>query len=825
MNRVADDLLYAARGFAKNPGFTLAAVLSLAIGIGATTAIFSVLSALLLHPLPYKDAQRLVILWNRSPGLNIAQDWFSPAQYFDIKNGHGGFEDVAIAIGRNDNLTGDGEPERIGTIHVSSNLLEMLGARPAVGRLFVKEEDLAGAAATALLSYGTWQRRYGGDPQVIGKSIAINGKPYTVVGVTGANFSLPREVLPTLGRAEDAEILLPLPLDSSAAQQRGHEDYNVMGKLKPGVSVQQAQAEMDALTAGLRRDYPKFYPPNGGLTFGIVPLEEQVVGDARRSVLILMGAVSFVLLIACANVTNLLLSRALARQREMAIRSALGAGRAQIVQQLLTESLLLGLLSGALGVTLSVFGVRMIHLLGTNSVPRLQDISVNGEVLGFTLLVSLLSGIVFGLAPALRASRLDLRGALTDASHGSSGAGAVWGRGNSMRRLLVVSELALSVVLLIGAGLLIRSFASLQNVAPGFNPKNVLTLELMMRGRKYNDATSVKQAYLQIWERLEQLPGVSAAGGASSLPMSEMYAWGPINIEGRVPQPGENFINADQRVAGGHFFEAMQIPLRRGRLFNEFDTDKSVRVAIIDEHMADQLWPGGDPLGKRFRFGGIDASDSGDPWFTIVGVVGRVKQYTLDEDSRIALYLPMTQSPSREFNIAVRGAGDPAALAPAVKNAIHQVDAELPLYNVCSMTARVEESLARRRFSMLLLTVFAGFALVLATVGIYGVLAFLVRQGTREIGIRMSLGATQGGILRLIVGRGLNIAVYGVGIGLVGALLLTRFLQSVLFGVRATDPLTFVGIAALLILVAVAASYVPARRAARIDPMVTLRNE
>ena len=822
MKRLADDLRYAARGFAKNPGFTLTAVLSLAIGIGATTAIFSVLSALLLHPLPYQDAERLVILWNRSPGLNITQDWFSTAQYFDIKKGHSGFEEVAIAIGGNDNLTGDGEPERIGTIHVSSNLLAMLGAKPAIGRLFVKEEDAAGAAGTAVLSYGTWQRRYGGDAKIVGKSIAINGKPYSVVGVTAASFSLPREVLPTLGRAEGGEILLPLPLDAAAAQQRGHEDYNVIGKLKRGVAVQQAQAEMDALTTRLRRDYPKFYPPNGGLTFAIVPLGEQVVGDARRSMLILMGAVSFVLLIACANVTSLLLSRALARQREIAIRTALGAERWQIVRQLLTESLALGLLGGALGVILSVFSVRLIQLLGTNSVPRLQSIAVNGEVLGFTLLISLLSGIAFGLAPALRASRLDLRGALTDASHGSSGAGAVWGRGNNMRRLLVVSELALSVVLLIGAGLLIRSFASLQNVAPGFNPKNVMTLELMMRGRKYGDAKSVKQAYLQIWERLERLPGVSAAGGVSSLPMSEMYAWGPINIEGRVPQPGETFINADQRVAGGHYFEAMQIPLRSGRLFNEFDTETNPAVAVIDEHMASELWPNADPLGKRFRFGGIDSSDK---WITIVGVVGRVKQYTLDEDSRIALYLPMTQYPSRQFNIVARSAGDPAALTSAITREIRAVDADLPVYHARSMTERVDESLARRRFSMWLLTLFAGCALVLATVGIYGVLAFLVRQGTREIGIRMSLGATQSGILRLIVGRGLRIAVDGVGIGLVGAFLLTRFLETVLFGVRTTDPLTFGGIAALLIAVSVAASYVPARRAARIDPMVTLRNE
>lgn len=823
MKQFLDDLLYAARGFAKNPGFALTAFVSLGIGIGATTAIYSVLSALLLHPLPYKDAQRLVILWNRSPGLGITQDWFSTAQYFDIKNGRSGFEDVAIAIGRNDNLTDGGEPEQIGTIRVSSNLLEMLGARPAIGRLFVKEDDIPETAGSAVLGYGTWQRRYGGDPKVLGRTIAINGKPCVVVGVTSPAFSLPHEVLPTLGRAEDGEILLPLPMKADAAQQRGHEDYNVVGKLKRGVSLEQAQAEMDALTAGLRRDHPNNYPPNGGLTFSIVQLEEQVVGNVRRAVLILMGAVSFVLLIACANVTNLLLSRALARQREIAIRTALGAERGRIVRQLLTESALLGLAGGLLGVALAMISVQMIHWLGSASVPRLRSISVNGEVLLFTMGVSLLSSLVFGLAPALRASRLDVRGALTEASHGSSGAGALWGRGTSMRKLLVVFELALSVVLLIGAGLLIRSFAQLQSVAPGFNPTNVLTLELMMNGRKYPDGKSVKLAYKQVFERLAQIPGVLASGGTSSIPMSEMYAWGPIQIEGRVPPPGEKFINADERVIGGGYFETMQIPLRQGRLFNAFDTDEGQRVAVIDDHMAMEFWPNGDALGKHIRLG--DDPDSSAPWVAIVGIVGRVKQYTLDEDSRIALYLPISQYAAREMNLVARSAGSASALTSAINKEIHAVDPDLPLHNVKSMTQRVEESLARQRFSMTLLTLFAGFALVLATVGIYGVLAFLVRQGTREIGIRMSLGATQTAILRLIVGRGLRLAALGAGIGLLGAFVLTRFLQSILFGVRATDPWTFAGITALLIAVALAASYIPARRAARIDPMVTLRDE
>src|SRR5262249_27688894 len=487
------------------------------------------------------------------------------------------------------------------------------------------------------------------------------------------------------------------------------------------------------------------------------------------------------------------------------------------------ESALLGLAGGLLGVALSAVSVQMIHWLGSDSVPRLHSITVNGEVLLFTLAVSLLSSLIFGLAPALRASRLDLRGALTEASHGSSGAGAVWARGNSVRKLLVVSELALSVVLLIGAGLLIRSFARLESGEPGFSAKNVLTLEMMMNGREYPDAMSVRQAYKQVFERLARVPGAAATGGTSSIPMSEMYAWGPIQIEGRAPQPGEKFINADERVVGGGYFETMQIPLRQGRLFNDFDNDDGQRVAIIDDHMAMAFWPNGDAVGKRIRLG--DDPNSKATWLVIVGVVGRVKQYTLDEDSRIALYLPISQYGTREMNLVVRSEGSVTALTTAIKKEIAAIDPDLPLHNVKSMTQRVEESLARQRFSMSLLTLFAGCALVLATVGIYGVLAFLVRQGTREIGIRMALGASQASVLRLIVGRGVRIAGLGIGIGLAGAFLLTRFLESILFGVRATDPETFTGIAALLMAVTVAASYVPARRAARIDPMVTLRDE
>jgi len=822
MNTSARDLAYAVRMLAKSPGFTLAAILSLAIGIGANTSIFSIINALLLRPLPYRDADRLVILWNRSPGLNITEDWFSTAQYFDIKTGHHGFEQVAIAIGGNYNLTSKGEPERVGTIRVSSNLLPMLGQAAAVGRIFAPNEDSPGRPATAVLSHGMWLRHFGADPKMIGKSVTLNGVPYEVVGIMPRAFSLPREVLPTLDGAEQADILLPLPMPLGAAQNRDHEDYNIMGKLRPGVSIAQAQAEMDTITARLRHDYPQTYPPNGGLTFGIVPLLEQVVGDARPTLFVLLGAVGFVLVIACANVANLLLARAVARQKEIAIRTALGASRLRIVRQVLTESMLLSLSGGACGVLLAFWSLHWIHVFGPKSVPRINDIGIDRVALVFTFVLSVFSGAVFGLVPALRVSRFDLHATLKDSNRGTAGASAVWGRGHNMRRMLVISELALCVMLLIGAGLLIRSFVYLENVSPGFNPNQLLTLELTMSGPKYDDPKAVGAAYRQLWSRLESLPGVTASGAVTSLPLSQMFAWGPITVEGRVPPPGENFINADQRVVGGHYFEAMEIPLRSGRFFNEHDTPASPKVVVIDEYMAQQLWPNQDPIGRRIHYGGITDKD---PWETVVGVVGRVKQYTLDSDSRIALYLPQTQYPTRAMNIVLRSAADPAALARAVKQQIHELDSDLPLYNVRTMNQRLDESLAQRRFAMLLLTLFAGVALALAVIGTYGVMSYLVNQGTREIGIRIAMGATHRAIERLIVWKGLALALCGVAIGTTGAFAVSRLMRSLLFGVTPFDPFTFVAISLLLTLVALLASYIPARRVAQIDPIVALRDE
>jgi predicted permease len=822
MRTLAKDVAYAVRMLAKSPGFSLAAILSLAIGIGANTSIFSILDALLLRPLPYKDAGRLVILWNRSPGLNITEDWFSTAQYFDIKTGHHGFEQVAIAIGGNDNLTSHGEPERVGTIRISSNLLPMLGQSAALGRTFSADEDSPGRPATALLSHGMWERHYGADPGIIGQSVTLNGLPYEVVGIMPPGFSLPREVLPTLGGAEQADILLPLPLPADAAQNRDHEDYNIMGKLKPGVSTAQAQAEMDTITARLRHDHPQTYPPNGGLTFGIVPLLEQVVGDARPALFVLLGAVGFVLVIACANVANLLLARAVARQKEIAIRTAMGASRWRIVRQLLTESVLLSLCGGALGVLLAFWSLHWIQILGPKSVPRIHDIGIDSAALLFTFLLSLGSGTLFGLAPALRISRLNVNATLQDASRGSAGTSAVWGRGNRLRRLLVVAELALCVMVLIGAGLLIRSFGRLQHVSPGFNARNVLTLELTLNGPKYKDPQAVLATYRDLWNRVETLPGVTASGGVTALPMSQMFEWGPITVEGRVLPPGENFINADQHMVSGHYFSAMEIPLRSGRFFNEQDNPTSPKVVIVDEYMARQLWPDQNPIGQRIHYGGV--SDN-EPWETVVGVVGRVKQYTLDADSRIALYRPQTQYPTGTMNVVLRTGADPAALTSAVKQTIRALDSDLPLYNVRTMEQRMEESLARRRFAMLLLALFACVALALATIGTCGVMAYLVNQGTREIGIRMALGATQMGIVRLVVWKGMALALSGVAVGLAGAFALSRLMRSLLFGVSPADPLTFVAISLLLALVTLLASYVQAHRAAHIDPIVSLRYE
>ncbi len=692
--------------------------------------------------------------------------------------------------------------------------------------MFAGDEDVEGAAATAILHHGTWMRRYGGDPGVLGKSIVLNGRSYRIVGVMPQAFTLPREVLPTLGGAEEAEVLLPLPFGPKAPQTRNGEDYNIMARLKPGVSPAQAQAEMDGLTARLRADHPDFYPVNGGLTFGVVPLKQQVVGDVTRALWILIASVAFVLLIACANVANLLMARALGRQKEIAIRSALGASRGRILRQLLTESVLLAIVGGALGLLLAFLSVDAIQALGARSVPRLQAIRIDGLVLLFTGLVSLASGVLFGLVPALRLGQPELQTSLKEGGRGASAGQAVWGRTGGLRRLLVAAELALCVTVLIAAGLLVRSFARVQQVSPGFDPSGVLTFELTMSGRKYTDAARVYETYRLLWDRLRQVPGVTAAGGVTALPLSQMFAWGPITVEGRPVAPGEKFINVDQRTVAGDYFKAMEIPLIRGRHFTDEDSRTTPPVVVIDQRMAEQLWPGDDAVGKRMRTGGFDVAPD-TPWMTVIGVTGRVKQDTLDgEEPRIAMYHWHKQRPSRALNVVMRAATSEAgALAPAARQIISDLDTDLPIYNVKTMVARVDESLARRRFAMTLLALFAALAFGLAAIGTYGVIAYLVSQGTREIGIRMALGATPERVAGMVVRGGMTIAAIGIAAGIAGALLCTRIMKSLLYDVEATDPLTFAAIIGLLAVMTLAATYVPARRAARIDPLISLRSE
>jgi predicted permease len=819
---LADDFRQAWRALSAAPGVTVAAILSLALGIGANTAIFSVASPLLLRPLPYADPERLVILWNRSPGLGITEDWFSTAQYFDIR-GSGTFAETAIAVGANDNLTGSGEPERIGTIRVSSNLLPMLGVRPLLGRLFTADDDRAGAAGSALLAYGTWQRRYGGRASAVGESLLVNGVAFQIVGVLPPDFTLPREVMPTLGGAEQAELLLPLPLGADAPTVRTREDYNVLARLPAGVSVASAQARMDALTARLRREHAAVYPPNGQLTFGVVPLQQQVTGEVQRPLWILVGAVGLVLLVACANVAHLLLARAIGRRRDMSVRAAIGASGGRLLRQLLLEALLLAGAGGVLGVALAVAGVEGIRALGRGSVPRIEAIGLDGTVLAFTTVLSIASGLLFGLAPAWRLSRLDLTRDLNDTSRGASGTGALWRRGHGLRRVLVAGEIALAVVLLVGAALVVRSVARLAAVPPGFDAANLLTFELTMQGQRYSKAADGHLAYRDLWHRIAALPGVETAGAISALPLSRMFAWGPITVEGRTRAPGEAFINADMRFVGGDYFRAMRIPLVEGRLFTDADRRPGLLVALVDTHMAAQLWPGASSIGRRVQLGFGDDPEA--PWLTVVGVVGRVKQYTLDGDSRMAMYLPHAQFPVRAMNVVVRSRTDPDALTSSVRQALRAVDPELPMFRVRSMAARVDESLAQRRFLMVLLGIFASLALGLATVGTYGVLAYLVSQGRRELAIRMALGATATDVVRLVAGHGLAIAGAGVAAGLVVAFAAARLLDAVLFDVTARDPLTFAAVAITLGVIALLASIAPALRAARIDPARTLSSD
>jgi len=815
MSLMFQDLRYAARMLRKNAALTIVIVLSLAVGIGANTAIFSVVNALLLKPLPYPEPDRLAILWLRSPGIGIPQDWPSPGQYMDIKAENHSFDELSISIGGSFNLTGLDRPERLEGMRTSSTLLDMLGAKPLLGRTLLAEEDQPGKPPVALLTHGLWKRLFGGDPQIVGRSLTLNGKQYTVAGVLRPDFLLNNEVVPTVAAIEKVEILLPLPFGADAVNRRGDENYNIVGRLKPGVTMREAQEDVAAIAGRIRNKDHR----DRTFTISVVPLLDQVVGNVRRSVLIMLGAVTLVLLIACANVANLLLSRATGREKEVAIRAALGAGRMRLVRQLLTESVLLGVLGGAAGLLVAVLTLFVVRDINPGNIPRLDAIRIDGIVLAFTFGISILTGIIFGMAPAVRVARVDLNTSLKSGGRSSQNEGGFNPARQGLRSLLVVAELALSMVLLIGAGLLIRSFVRLASVPPGFNPEHVISMRSAEAGPKYQQDKARILYYQQLGERISRLPGVQSQGAVSALPLTASVGWGGILIEGYTPPPSEPELQVDMRVATNDYFRTMEIPLLQGRFFNDHDTADVPHVILIDDKMAKRFWPHESAVGKRMR------ANVKDPWYTVVGVVGTVKQYGLDIDGRMVIYYPEQQSADGDLYLVARTSNDPASVASAMVREIHAIDPGVPVFEIRTMQERLHDSLARQRFSMAVLGGFAGFAMLLAAVGVYGVISYMVTQRTHDIGLRMAVGAQQRNILGLVVKQGMALAAIGIVAGLVGAFSLTRVMASLLFGVSATDAVTFSAVTLFLVATALVASYVPALRAMRVDPVVALHYE
>ena len=813
MNALLHDLRYALRTLRKNLMMTSVIAVSLAIGIGANSAIFSVVDALLLRPLPYPEPDRLAAVWLHSPSLGILRDWPSPGEYIDIQKENHSFEQMALAQGRVFVLTGREQPERIFGARTQSSLLEMLGAKPLLGRLLLPEDDKPGKPDVAILTERVWRRLFNSDPAIVGKTIVLNGNPFIVAGVLQRSFMLNAEVMPTETPMDKMDILAPLPLGADAAKNRGDENYNIMVRLKPGVSVRQAQADLDVIARRIREKDKR----DASFGMHVIGLQEQVVGDVRQALLVVLGSVGLVLLIACANVANLLLTRAASREKEVAIRTALGAAWQRLAGQLLTESVLLGLLGGGTGLLVAQLSLYVVRTMNPGNIPRLQDITINAAVLAFTLGVSVITGILFGVAPVWRAIKVDLNTSLKAGGRSGQSDGGLHLNRHSLRGLLVVSELTISLMLLIGAGLLIRSFVRLQNVPPGFTTDHVLTMEVAATGPKYRDKKPEVSFYKEVESRVAHLPGVVAEGTVSGLPLSGEVGWGGIDVEGYTPAPGQE-LQVDLRVASTDYFRTMEIPLRKGRFFNEDDTADKPQTVIIDEKFAQRFWPGGDAIGKHLW------RDPKKP-FTIVGVVGVVKQYGLETDGKVAAYFPQAQWGGDRMFLAVRTSSEAAGLTSGVVSQIHAVDPDVVVYGIRTMQERLHDSLARQRFSSTMLGAFSAFALLLAAVGLYGVMSHLVSQGTHDIGVLVTLGAQPGNIVGLVVRQGMALAGIGVVLGLVGAAALTRVMASLLFGTSTTDAVTFAVVPVLLIIVALASTAIPAWRATSVDPMVALREE
>jgi putative ABC transport system permease protein len=804
------DLRYAARVLLKSPAFTVVAVLALALGIGANSAIFSVVNSVLLRPLPYKDPDRLVIAWESNPQL--LDDYLkthneaAPANFYDWQAQSHVFENLAAFRWRTFNLTDGDNPEQVRGNAVTTNMFATLGVRPLVGRDFQPEEGEAGKDNEVILSYGLWQRRFGADAGVVNRQISVNGQPYTVVGVMPQEFEFPRA---------ESELWTPFaPAADLKANRNSHFLYT-RARLKPGVSIEQAQAEMDTIAARLRQQYPDSNSQRG---VRIASLPSESVAQIRPALLILLAAVGFVLLIACANVANLLLARATARQKEIAIRTALGAGRWRIVRQLLTESVLLSFVGGVFGLLLAKWGVDLLlasmpreFALG---IPGWNKIGLDYRVLAFTLVVSLATGILFGLFPAWQASKSDINETLKEGGRSSA-----TGRGR-YRSALIVSEVTLALVLLVGAGLMIRSITRLMDVSPGFDPQNLVTLHLALPQAQYSKKQQLTNFYSELTRRVAGLPGVESVAEIDMMPMGGSGGTTSFVVEGKPAPPKGQYPEANARTASPGYFKTMHIPVLEGREFDEHDTPDSPLVVIINETFAHKYWPGEDPVGKRL----LDPENRVPP-AQVVGVVGDIKHWGLDDKAEEYLYTSSTQTPDNQMFVVVRTAADPAGMTASVRNEVRALDKQLPVYDVKPMRQRIIESTASRRLVMLLLGVFAAVALALAAVGIYGVMAYSVTQRTHEIGIRMALGARRGDIVRMVVRQGMLLALAGVALGLLLSFAVTRFMASLLFGVGANDPATLVAVSLILALVALLACLIPARRAMRVDPMVALRYE
>jgi putative ABC transport system permease protein len=800
MDTLIKDLRFGFRSMLKRPGFSAIALLAIALGIGANTAIFSLVNAVVLRPLPFDDPDQLVWAWgNIRGGGNRAS--VAPPDFLDFRSQNKTFEEFAASNTRPSalNLTGGGEPERLSASTITGNYFQALRVTPFIGRGFTLENEKSGQDQVAVLSYGLWQKRFGGDASVLNKTISLDGKAYEVIGVMPRTFSFPHK----------ADLWVPMNFDADPEMKwRRAHFLRPIGRLKPGVKLADAQADTDAVAAEMERLYPD---TNTGWSLRLVSLREQLIGSSRGTLFILFGAVGFVLLIACANVANLLLVRAAVRQKEIALRAALGASRMRIIRQMLTESLLLAVIGGALGVVLAMFGVDLLLKLSEGSIPLTADVKIDATVLAFTLLVSLGTGVLFGLAPALRTMKLSLTDSLKQAGRGATELR------NRTRSLLIVFECAIAVVLLVGAGLLVRSLMELLKTDPGFDADQVLTMRVDLARKKYDTPEKSSQFYQELERRVAGLPGVETIGFVTELPLSGQLNDMPFNVEGRPPVAANEGFGADFRRVNQNYFQALRIPLLRGRNFTEQEVEQNAKLLVVSEQLVSSAFPNEEPLGKRLLLGG-----GKDPW-EIIGIVGDIRHRSLDRQPYAAMYWP-TRQPAGT-NLVIRTQGDPLNLVGAIRREVLAIDPDQPIAAVRTMNEWIDTAVATPRYRTVLLGLFAAVALLLASTGIYGVMSYLVAQRTHEIGVRMALGARRWDVLKLVVRQGMGLVLIGVILGLFGAFALTRVMSTLLFGVTARDPFTFAAVAVLLAAVAFVACYIPARRATKVDPLVALRYE